>query len=225
MLRPAATAAVFFFAASCGGVAVEAAELCANDFDDDGDGRVDCDDESCAFADACSDCGDGVVDDGEACDDGNRADGDGCSARCVDEDCDDPRGCVPVSARCGDRVLQPEEGCDDGNRDSGDGCDATCRGEAGFCAANPNGVQCNDGNATAGDGCSPSCLFEFCGDGIVQPTLGERCDDAAPGAGVLGCSGCQIPVCGNFRIENGEVCDDGNTRGGDGCSANCRDFN
>jgi cysteine-rich repeat protein len=30
-----------------------------------------------------------------------------------------------------------------------------------------------------------------------------------------------IPVCGNSAIEIGETCDDGNTMGGDGCSATC----
>lgn len=30
------------------------------------------------------------------------------------------------------------------------------------------------------------------------------------------------PVCGNGEIEIGEVCDDGNVVGGDGCAANCR---
>jgi cysteine-rich repeat protein len=30
------------------------------------------------------------------------------------------------------------------------------------------------------------------------------------------------PVCGNQVLEAGEVCDDGNTRSGDGCSASCK---
>ncbi|MCC6996825.1 MAG: DUF4215 domain-containing protein [Deltaproteobacteria bacterium] len=29
------------------------------------------------------------------------------------------------------------------------------------------------------------------------------------------------PVCGNGKLESGEICDDGNTTGGDGCSARC----
>ena len=60
------------------------------------------------------------------------------------------------------------------------------------------------------------------GDGIVQPTRGERCDDQAPGASAVGCLGCQIPVCGNGIFEGNEQCDDRNTRDGDGCSAECR---
>jgi cysteine-rich repeat protein len=34
-------------------------------------------------------------------------------------------------------------------------------------------------------------------------------------------SGC--PVCGNFEIDQGESCDDGNTTSGDGCRADCQD--
>lgn len=33
---------------------------------------------------------------------------------------------------------------------------------------------------------------------------------------------CTVPVCGDGRFDAGEVCDDGNTVGGDGCSADCR---
>lgn len=35
---------------------------------------------------------------------------------------------------------------------------------------------CDDGNLIDGDGCSAECLVEYCGDGIVQPDLGEVCD-------------------------------------------------
>ncbi len=33
---------------------------------------------------------------------------------------------------------------------------------------------------------------------------------------------CTAPTCGDGRLDAGEVCDDGNTKGGDGCSADCR---
>lgn len=36
--------------------------------------------------------------------------------------------------------------------------------------------RCDDGNLIAGDGCDASCWYEGCGDGIVQPGLGEVCD-------------------------------------------------
>lgn len=204
---------------------VEGFDLCDNGFDDDGDGRIDCDDESCAFSEQCGDCGDGVRDDGEECDDGNNVDDDGCSARCVVENCEDPDGCGVSRPRppCGDSVLQPDEECDDGNRDSNDGCDGLCLAERERCDPNVDpGANCFDEDGISGDGCSAGCRSEFCGDGIVQPTLNERCDDQAPGAAAIGCLGCQIPVCGNGRFEGLERCDDGNRRDGDGCSSRCQ---
>lgn len=43
-------------------------------------------------------------------------------------------------------------------------------------------------------------------------TCTENCGDGPP----------VDPVCGNGSLEAGEQCDDGNTTGGDGCSATCR---
>lgn len=53
------------------------------------------------------------------------------------------------------------------------------------------------------------------GDRDAVGTCTENCGEgpAAPPA---------APVCGNGVIEAGEQCDDGNTAGGDGCSATCR---
>ncbi len=36
---------------------------------------------------------------------------------------------------------------------------------------------------------------------------------------------CTVPACGDGILDGGEVCDDGNTIGGDGCSANCSSLN
>ncbi|MBI2378770.1 MAG: DUF4215 domain-containing protein [Deltaproteobacteria bacterium] len=60
-----------------------------------------------------------------------------------------------------------------------------------------------------------------CGDLVVDPSIGEECDD-----GNLddndGCdSVCLSHGCGNGRIEAGEQCDDGNDVSGDGCSSTC----
>ncbi|MBZ5714392.1 DUF4215 domain-containing protein [Nannocystis pusilla] len=95
-----------------------------------------------------SDCGNGVVEDGEECDDGNSSDTDDCPSTCKQafcgdgfvragaEVCDDKindnsyEGCAPgcsaLAPRCGDSVLQAAEGelCDDGNQTAGDGCNA-----------------------------------------------------------------------------------------------------
>jgi cysteine-rich repeat protein len=77
-----------------------------------------------------------------------------------DEDTDAP-------GICGDGILQPElgENCDDGNTWWGDGCNEYCWVEYGWYCPNP-GMPCyyygNPG---------------YCGDGMVQPDLGEQCDD------------------------------------------------
>jgi cysteine-rich repeat protein len=49
------------------------------------------------------------------------------------------------------------------------------------------------------------------GDPTSIGTCTENCGDAPA-----------EPVCGNGSVEAGEQCDDGNTTGGDGCSATCR---
>lgn len=36
---------------------------------------------------------------------------------------------------------------------------------------------CDDGNLLDNDGCSAQCLVEYCGDGVVQPGMGEVCDN------------------------------------------------
>ena len=33
---------------------------------------------------------------------------------------------------------------------------------------------------------------------------------------------CTIPRCGDGVLDGGEICDDGNVVGGDGCAANCK---
>jgi cysteine-rich repeat protein len=79
--------------------------------------------------------------------------------------------------------------------------------------------ECDDGNNIAGDGCSPFCILEICGNGVLDP--GEGCDDAN-GDNTDSCANCQPAACGDGYIHAGfEMCDDGNTTGGDGCSADC----
>ncbi len=71
----------------------------------------------------------------------------------------------------------------------------------------------------------PEVEPEPCGDGVLQPAVGEECDDGNAAAGD-GCSTtCQLETgCGDGVLEPaaGEECDDGNTAAGDGCSATCQ---
>lgn len=172
-------------------------------------------------------CGNGQFDLGEECEDGNRRDGDGCSSLCRGEFCGDgvtqplrgeqcdgddvppgPNGeaqrcenCQIV--RCGNGSVQIEVGeeCDDGNRIDGDGCSQFCRIErcGDFQIITPE--NCDDGNRISGDGCNSECRQEFCGDGVVQPRLGELCDDDS--ADCQGCIASRACVDGGV---GGEIC-------------------
>lgn len=71
------------------------------------------------------------------------------------------------------------------------------------------------------DATLPEC--GYCGDGIVQASLGEACDDG----GIESCDGCSgtcervDAICGDGITECGEECDDGNNNPGDGCEPGC----
>jgi fibro-slime domain-containing protein len=109
--------------------------------------------------------------------------------------------CVP---RCGDGVVNGTESCDNG-------------------AANSD---------TAYGGCTTKCLFgPYCGDGNVDESGGEECDDGKNNASygsLTGCvPGCHRPrSCGDGKVDTvfGEQCDKGPQNGQPGslCSAACQ---
>jgi len=209
-------------------------EVCGNAIVDVADGEQ-CDNGSAANSNlpnaACRtncqrrQCGDAVVDNlfGEVCDLGAS------NSNQPDQSC--RTNCLP--ARCGDGVqdLLHGEVCDDGNTTSGDGCSSSCNSNE-TCG---NGVvdvvkgeQCDvvGGNSNTPNAlCRASCLLPKCGDGIIDNlTLGEVCDDGTNNANTKDkCrTNCQLPRCGDKIVDTGEVCDDGNTVSGDGCSADCK---
>ena len=134
---------------------------------------------------------------------------------------------------CGDGKLFGDEACDDGNTADEDGCSSSCTVECGYgCDGGSPTTQdtcttvcgdgmlagyeaCDDGNAADGDGCSAECGTE----------VGWQCTS----------SGCNLSncvwltgneVCGDgftlgAELHMAHFCDDGDTVGGDGCSANC----
>jgi len=155
-------------------------------------------------------CGNGLVDTGEACDDGNIMEGDGCSSSCKAEG-------------CGNNLVDPGEICDDGNTIDGEGnCAANCLSDETCGNGSKNfGEACDDSNNDSGDGCSADCKStEICGNDITD--VGELCDDGGAAGGCnddcLGGTG-----CGDGSIDkdaNGnpiEQCDDGNSTDTDDC--------
>ena len=164
-----------------------------------------------------SECGNGVVQEGEECDDENPFDGDGCSAMCRFEG-----DIIPV---CGDGILIDGEDCDDGNNTDGDGCSAYCIREHGsgpLCGngAVNDGEECDNaqGNSdTAPDTCRRSCTNPVCGDFV--PDRGEQCDQGSANSALESdrCRpGCILPSCGDGVRDSGEECD-----GSLGCSDRC----
>jgi cysteine-rich repeat protein len=84
---------------------------------------------------------------------------------------------------------------------------------------------CDAGGESAA--CDTDCTPTFCGDGWLNSTALELCDDGNMTNGdgcdddvFLGGS-CGAPRCGNGTVEGSEQCDDGNNVEGDGCSATC----
>lgn len=103
---------------------------------------------------------------------------------------------------CGDGIVVGNEICDDGPLNGTyNHCDITC-----------------------------SRLGPHCGDGVVQSTDGEACDDGVNLTtygrnGKPACApGCQwSPFCGDGKVDStfGEVCDNQGTTTPDGCRPNC----
>lgn len=62
-----------------------------------------------------------------------------------------------------------------------------------------------------------------CGDGVVSPNNGEECDPGCEGVETATCTAaCKLkPVCGNFKVEGPEECDDGPT-GSSTCTPTCK---
>ena len=157
--------------------------------------------------------------------------------------------CAPATGICSNPTKADNSACNDGNRcTQTDTCQAgTCSGTnpivcmpsdqchvAGTCTPStglctnpfqPNGTSCSDGNVcTITDVCTNGVCGGnqmTCGDGTVQATCGEACDDGNTVNGD-GCdNNCTLTGCGNGIVTAGEECDDSDLTGGDGCSATC----
>ncbi len=130
------------------------------------------------------------------------------AASCIQwtpETCGDGTAC-PQATACAELPAFSITTCvSDAQVDACDGADegtacllgpdpGTCFSGACFRATCGDGIRdlteaCDDGNRTPGDGCSATCgSLERCGDGLVDPALGEQCDDGRAGLSGDGCS-------------------------------------
>jgi fibro-slime domain-containing protein len=107
--------------------------------------------------------------------------------------------CTP---RCGDGVINGTETCDNGA----------------------------DNSDTAYGGCTTKCVYgPYCGDGNVDSSFGEQCDDGVNLSGygqTTGCApGCRnAPYCGDNKVDSlhGEECDNGADNGKSLCTIDCK---
>src|SRR5262249_20596481 len=92
----------------------------------------------------------------------------------------------------------------------------------GGCVVSPTGLGA--GNVDPPADIQPVALgpCQGCPNGVVEPELGEQCDDGNFD-NLDGCDNhCQVTGCGNGILEPGEQCDDGNRVDGDCCSSTCQ---
>lgn len=197
-----------------GYVTVTGSEYCGNYITDSSAGEA-CDSGgydsyTCTASCAMTVCGDNHLNTAasEACDDGNTIGGDGCSSTCSTES-------------CGNYITDVGEQCDSGGYDNST-CDASCT--MSYCGNGhlntSAGEACDDANTDGGDGCSATCAIEVCGNYITD--VGELCDSGGYNSTTCDAN-CTMATCGDNYLNTsaGEACDDGNTTGGDGCSATC----
>ncbi len=166
--------------------------------------------EACTVDCRLPTCGDGKPDPGEECDDGNRDDGDACPSTCM-------------IASCGDGFVGPDEECDDGNDDNQDSCVASC--EDAYCGdgfVGP-GEACDDGDDDE-ETCTNLCAGPLCGDGVVQASQEEECDDGNDVDTDACLSTCLKAKCGDAVVQasSKEECDDGNSSYADECLPTCK---
>ncbi|MDH5716307.1 MAG: DUF4215 domain-containing protein [Spirochaetia bacterium] len=224
--------------AYCGNGIVDAGEQC----DDSGESA------NCNNNCTTRTCGDSIVNAiaGEACDDGGTVAGDGCAADCTieipaycgngvtdtGEACDDNGESATCNSNCtarscGDFIVNATAGeqCDDGGTVAGDGCDSNCIIEIPEYCGNgivDAGESCDD-SGTQTSTCEVNCQAPTCGDGILNVSASEQCED---GNTVIG-DGCdascliEIPeFCGNGTVNTGEACDSSGTQTST-CEVNC----
>lgn len=80
-------------------------------------------------------------------------------------------------------------------------------------------IRVSDGSCDAEATIPVTCSAPNCGNGTLEPLLGEECEP--PGTATCTAQCIIIPVCGNNTVERGEQCDPPN---GTTCDTSCRDI-
>lgn len=187
-------------------------------------------------------CGNGVVEAGEACDDGNGDDGDSCLSTCVEARCGDGfiertvelcdpggvdggAGCTSncTVPTCGNGTVEGLEQCDDGNFVDTDACPSRCLKASCGDGWVHRGVElCDDGNSRNDDACLTTCVPARCGDGVVHTGI-EACDDGNQDPADACLPTCVAARCGDGFVQRGvEACDDANSNDFDDCLRSCQ---
>lgn len=230
--------------ASCGNGLEEPGEEC--DLGEDRNGNKSA---NCSATCLTALCGNGRTDFNEVCDHSAGDGGNTCNATCTSdgtcgngiwdqeqgEECDGKD--LPAAfrlfrcsdectvVRCGNGTFEPE---------AGEECDPTADDDptaSSQCNADCTKSICGDGKIGPDELCDPGedknsaceCTkIEGCGNGLADD--GEECDPELDGLDTCA-PNCTKRRCGNNHIDQigelSEVCDDGNTIPGDGCSATC----
>jgi hypothetical protein len=219
---------------SCGdeGGLESSSTACNDKRDNDGDGKIDCEDNECQEYPFCqrglsnNSCGDGVVSEGETCDTAIASGVGACPT-----DCDDGNACTFETLENANTCFaacqaSPITQCIDGDGCCPEGCTG---GTDNDCS-----LTCGNGALEPGEGCDtqipvgqPGACPTSCDDGIActKDTLlsGGTCDASCSYEFISTCSktsdgccpkGCDAgtdadcsPTCGNGLLEVNETCD------------------
>lgn len=156
------------------------------------------------------DCGDYVVERGEACDQGPLG-GPNCTANCE------------LSA-CGDGEISVSEECDDGNVADDDDCVACKKAVCGDGAVHADVEECDAGGESAN--CNSDCSLAMCGDAKLNSSSGELCDSGVlngvyGGECAVDCTG-PGPSCGDGMLyAPNELCEPALALPFATCNADC----